>query len=410
MTKKIIDMKNNKKTQWFQASFEVISADKAKGDEAKSATRGTVIKGFASTPTKDRHDDIVLPSAFEETIQKDYKKNPIILFQHDTYNPIGKATYMSISEKGLYIEGLIVDEKIEPKIQAGILKTLSIGYIPQEVEFKDKNGAVLNPDISDDRMRIWMEEGVTRTIKKLELVENSIVSVPANPDAIFDMEKSVKSFFKKEMEQFKSESNKLTNITMKKNKNLLDTKDEEETEAVEKPEEISEEVEKPEVPAENAEEEKPTDAEAESADDKAEEPEESTDEGDDKATDDEKSEGGEGDETSTEEKPEEEETESPEAESTEEEATEEEKTIAKMATKEGAEIAYKALISLQREIKELRDLISKTPAKKALAYIESSVKGTKDGTVTKTDGDKKPEEKPDDEKKGFKKAFQSSVV
>ena len=410
MTKKIIDMKNNKKTQWFQASFEVISADKAKGDEAKSATRGTVIKGFASTPTKDRHDDIVLPSAFEETIQKDYKKNPIILFQHDTYNPIGKATYMSISEKGLYIEGLIVDEKIEPKIQAGILKTLSIGYIPQEVEFKDKNGAVLNPDISDDRMRIWMEEGVTRTIKKLELVENSIVSVPANPDAIFDMEKSVKSFFKKEMEQFKSESNKLTNITMKKNKNLLDTKDEEETEAVEKPEEISEEVEKPEVPAENAEEEKPTDAEAESADDKAEEPEESTDEGDDKATDDEKSEGGEGDETSTEEKPEEEETESPEAESTEEEATEEEKTIAKMATKEGAEIAYKALISLQREIKELRDLISKTPAKKALAYIESSVKGTKDGTVTKADGDEKPEEKPDDEKKGFKKAFQSSVV
>ena len=396
----------DKKTQFFQAQFKTIPSAEAKDETTKTATLGTVIKGFASTPTKDRYDDVVDPTAFEDTIQKNYRKNPIILFQHKNDRPIGKATHMSISEKGLYIEALIVDNEVEPKIQAGILKTLSIGYVPQTTEYRDKNGLLLDPKIEVDRMRIYQEDGVTRVIKKLELVENSIVSVPANPDAIFDMAKSVKSYFDKEAEELKTldSNNSLNTTTMKKDKNLLETKEEEENaEAVE-----AEKVE--EAPAEEVDK---TETEADTANDKPDDAEEATEAGEDKPTDDEKLEGGEGDEISAEDKPEEEATEADEGATEEVEATDEDKTLAKIATPEGAKVAYDAILALKAKVKELESIISKTPAKKALAYTESSVKETKDvgidGNITKVEDDEKTD-KPEDSKKGFKDALLESAI
>lgn len=181
-------MKSNIK--YFQTSFKPIPFEESKSTRDKQPV-GTLIKGYASTPTRDRYDDVVEPEAFRDSIMKEYRKNPIILFQHNPERPIGTATFMNIEGRGLYIEALIVDKEIEEKIQAGILRAFSIGYIPLEMEFRDEDDKILDPD----KDNIW-RQGVHRIIKKVDLVENSIVSVPANPDALFTLEKSVKTFFK----------------------------------------------------------------------------------------------------------------------------------------------------------------------------------------------------------------------
>ena len=188
------------KTQFFQTEFKAIPLEGSKTKEvAPEIKTGTIIKGYASTPTKDRYGDVVEPEAFRKSIQSTYKNNPIILFQHDANRPIGKATFMAITEKGLYIEAVVSDEEVEPKVQAGILKTFSIGFIPLSIEFRDEDGRLLDLTNTEDRAKIW-NETTTRIIKEVDLIENSIVSTPANPDALVTLEKSIKSFFEKNKE------------------------------------------------------------------------------------------------------------------------------------------------------------------------------------------------------------------
>jgi HK97 family phage prohead protease len=186
-------MKKEQKTQYFQAAFKAIPVEKAEGITKIAAEEGgTIIKGYASTPTLDRYNDVVEPEAFRKSIVTNYRKNPIILFQHNPDRPVGKATYMSIDSKGLYIEAVVMDKEIEPKIKAGILQAFSIGFIPKEIDFFDDEGHKVDPD--EDPFRIMFDPTIKRVIKDVDLVENSIVSVPANPDALFTMEKSLKSY------------------------------------------------------------------------------------------------------------------------------------------------------------------------------------------------------------------------
>lgn len=375
---------------YFHSEFKKIPYDQAQGDvknmlENGEEVRGTVVKGYASTPTVDRYNDVVEPEAFRETIIKNYKKNPIILFQHMSHRPIGKATFMSIDNKGLYIEALIVDEDIEPKIKAGILKTFSIGYIPQKVEFKDKNGVLLDMNKVEDRKKIW-EGGTKRIIKKLDLVENSIVSVPANPDAVFEMSKSVKGYFDNLEKDEKTLSKLLNNQEiMNTKKNLLE---EEEVKAKKKPQigdtctmedgtdgemmmDGEEMVCKPIKKKKDGEdvvenEEKPEDSS---------QPAVETD-GDNK-----------GDETSpekTDEKGGEEEP-KPEEPTVTEEAIEEPRAeevpdgedkelMTKIMTVEGAKVAIEAIKSLQSKVAELESVLKSIPSKQAMAYFEVSAK------------------------------------
>ena len=219
------------KKQYFHAQFKEIPYE----DAVKAPEVGTVIKGYASTPTLDRYNDIVEPEAFRKSIASNYRKNPIVLFQHKNDRPIGKATYMSIDENGLYIEAIIVDNEVEPKIKAGILQTFSIGYIPQKTEYQDGDGNVLDPKKERDLDKILFDANVKRIIKEVDLVENSVVSVPANPDAVFTLEKSVKSFFEDDRKALEEQYN-LNSKNMDK-ENLLEKKEEEVSETPEVTEE-----------------------------------------------------------------------------------------------------------------------------------------------------------------------------
>lgn len=404
----------SRKTQYFQTSFKAIAKSEAKSEEAQAITAGTVIQGYASTMGLDRYNDVVEPEAFRKSILSNYRKNPIILFQHNPERPIGKATLMSIDGKGLYIEGVIHDDEVEEKIKVGILKAFSIGYIPKSVEYEDGDGNKLDIEKEEDRMKIFFDRDVKRIIKEVDLVENSVVSVPANPDALFTMEKSVKNFFDKQfIEKFlqvteneiiykrgegqkdlifpKSEQwgvkevqdwlinnykhlHLLKNNIMPKKENLLEKKDDEKVE--ETPVEAVEE--KPEETTEDVKEE--TTETNNNSDDKTEDVETPTDETN--------GEGG-SDETSAEDVEEESKEEEAPAETPEEKPEEEgEKAFNVDQTK----IALKTIADLTAENKALKEQLKKTPAKEAEIY------NSKFADTPETS--KKPEEKI-----GFKDAL-----
>lgn len=154
----------------------------------KDANGDLIIKGFANTVTKDRVDESVLPKAFEKTLPT-FMENPVLLFQHDWDKVIGKVTEAKITEKGLFITAKIsqaADVKdIRTKINEGILSTFSIGYNEIDSDFEKSTD--------------------TKIINELELLEISVVTIPANVEAKFrpvqegDAEKDEKSAAEKEV-------------------------------------------------------------------------------------------------------------------------------------------------------------------------------------------------------------------
>lgn len=132
-----------------------------------------IISGLANKSIVDRVRDLILPSAWK---LDDFKKNPIIFFNHDRDYPIGKAIGIKVDPDGLHIKVAISKSK-DPKvayvrdmIKEGILKAFSVGI-------------KINWDMVEER-----EDGVL-IIKEVELLETSVVTVPANQDSLFEMEK-----------------------------------------------------------------------------------------------------------------------------------------------------------------------------------------------------------------------------
>jgi HK97 family phage prohead protease len=150
--------------------------DKTKYLEAniEKAADGSFI-AIASTNAVDRHGEIVDNNGWD---LKAFKKNPVILWAHDHNEPaigVSKKTWVEGTGKKaqLMIQPLIHDitdkaRAVKALIEMGIIKTLSVGFIPTE-----------SPD------------GTTFT--KNELLEVSMVNVPANAEAMMLAYKGLKS-------------------------------------------------------------------------------------------------------------------------------------------------------------------------------------------------------------------------
>lgn len=111
---------------------------------------------------------------------KHYLKNPIVLWGHNPDEPenvLGTALSLSIADDGSGTDAeLHLDTDINPKaalvynqIKAGTLSCVSVGFIPHSVEYA-----------FDDEE----ETDNTPVLKDNELLEISIVPIPANPRAI----------------------------------------------------------------------------------------------------------------------------------------------------------------------------------------------------------------------------------
>lgn len=165
--------------------FQIVCDKKSVKEITDGETKAYEIEWYASTKDKDRMNDIVEPTAFENTL-KQYMTNPIVLLQHDMDKPIGNVVEASIDDKWLFIKARITEDTdwVFSKLKNWVLRTFSIWYRVKDFETEE------NVD------KEW-NYVFTNLIKDLELFEISLVSVPANP---FALVKSFDSCFKAEEE------------------------------------------------------------------------------------------------------------------------------------------------------------------------------------------------------------------
>jgi HK97 family phage prohead protease len=128
----------------------------------------------ASDETPDRYGDVIRVSGWE---LGQYRKNPIVLFGHSARDPIGTAS-VYVKDKELRADIKLADAGSSPMVDAvrslvaqKILKAVSVGFQPT----KEPN------EIKDPVTNKWT--GGYEWVGQ-ELLENSIVSIPANPNAL----------------------------------------------------------------------------------------------------------------------------------------------------------------------------------------------------------------------------------
>jgi len=128
-----------------------------------------VFSGYASTfgGAPDRAGDVIMRGAFARSIKEygDLKGSPGMLWGHDMQEPIGKWLSLAEDSRGLKVGGKLTMALQRAKDAHALLKddalSLSIGY----------------------RVRADGVEGRNRVLKDIELLEVSLVAVPANPRA-----------------------------------------------------------------------------------------------------------------------------------------------------------------------------------------------------------------------------------
>lgn len=129
---------------------------------------GDDLEFVLSDDTKDRYGDVIDPKGWQLA---NFKKNPIALFNHDSDFPVGTWTNVRvegnrlIGKLKLAAEGTSqrLDEIIRLVAQ-GVLRAVSVGFTAIEREALADNSGIL--------------------FKRQELLETSLVSVPANPGAV----------------------------------------------------------------------------------------------------------------------------------------------------------------------------------------------------------------------------------
>lgn len=143
------------------------------------------IVGYASTADTDRVGDVIVPDAWTKGGLNNFQKNPILLFNHNYSQPIGKATSLEVDASGLKIEAEI-SKSAGPTyglVKDGVLSTFSVGFMIKDADYSDTTGGYI--------------------IRDAELLEVSVVSVPCNQEATFSISKSLNG----ELTEFNKEFN-----------------------------------------------------------------------------------------------------------------------------------------------------------------------------------------------------------
>jgi HK97 family phage prohead protease len=120
-----------------------------------------------STIDEDREGDVLVP---EGAITEGFNRSPSVLFGHDHYAlPVGRAVHLQVQPgKGIradwvWLKGDPMADRVRNAWDQGVLNAASVGFLPRKWEPHGKTG---------------------RRYTEWELLEFSIVSVPANPQAV----------------------------------------------------------------------------------------------------------------------------------------------------------------------------------------------------------------------------------
>jgi HK97 family phage prohead protease len=134
--------------------------------ESKALDDGSY-EAVITTSAKDRQGEIVVSTGMDVG---NYMKNPIVLFAHDYASPpVARAISLTTSEAGITARFVFPEKGVSVRADeihalwdAHFLNAVSIGFLPQE----------------------WAQDATDPTITKAELLEFSIVPVPANQEAL----------------------------------------------------------------------------------------------------------------------------------------------------------------------------------------------------------------------------------
>lgn len=205
------------------------------------------VAGFFSTYDKepDSYGDIIEPGAFTETIEKRKATgHPFPLcFNHDFSAVIGAVDSIEEKDIGPYAEASFLDttqaQDVRKMLQSGAIYQFSFAY-----------------DVLDRREPTEEEKkaGIQNVLKKVELFEVSIVTVPANQHAVVTEVKSVEPETKQGKRNSRKDADKINQI-IELAKSLLeepeDTNAEDDAKSAEPTAEVNEASEEPKT-AENA--------------------------------------------------------------------------------------------------------------------------------------------------------------
>lgn len=142
--------------------------------ELKELSAEGIFSAYASIfDNVDYENDTVIKGAFTKSIAE---KTPVMLWNHNTAEPIGIWTTVKEDDKGLYVEGkLLINEVARAKevyslLKEGAVSGLSIGYSVNDYTYDEKG---------------------IRQLKDVTLHEISLVSIPCNDEARIISVKSI---------------------------------------------------------------------------------------------------------------------------------------------------------------------------------------------------------------------------
>jgi HK97 family phage prohead protease len=142
------------------------------GFEIKSTADDGTFDGYGSVfDVVDSYQEVVAKGAFTDSLKEIAAKGrPVpVLWQHRSGEPIGAWTDLKEDDHGLFGKGQILldagdmEKRAYAHMKARTVTGLSIGYWIRESSYDEKTGI--------------------RTLTKLDLVEISLVTFPANDDA-----------------------------------------------------------------------------------------------------------------------------------------------------------------------------------------------------------------------------------
>lgn len=155
----------------LQRAYSTLQVDKAMSEDDEFVT----VKGIATTPSPDSYRDIVEPMGAK------FKTPMPLLLQHNHHMPVGHVTFAKPTKAGIPFEAKIpkvqeegtikdrVDEAIH-SLKYDLIKAVSIGFRPLEYSMMDNGGYHFTE---------W------------EWLELSLVTIPANSDAVITAVKSM---------------------------------------------------------------------------------------------------------------------------------------------------------------------------------------------------------------------------
>lgn len=147
------------------------------------------LRFVASDESVDRAGDVIVQEGWD---LDNFKKNPVVLFGHDYFAPpVGRATSIGVDDK----KRLVMEVEFAPKetyafadtifrlAESGFLNTTSVGFIPHETENVGQDDDEDAPE-GNGKGGHRRRKKPKRKFLDNELLEVSLVPVPANPNAV----------------------------------------------------------------------------------------------------------------------------------------------------------------------------------------------------------------------------------